>query len=82
MRKIEKLNVEIKAVKLWLKTYGKRDELHEEYMLKKLSKLYTEIDKLILKSEYNKLIKQMYKYTNSEIRAKAEEIKIKLSNLN
>jgi hypothetical protein len=81
MRKIEKLNVEIKAVKLWLKTF-ENESLEKDYMIKKLSKLYNEIDKLILKSEYNKLIKQMYKYTNSEIRTKAEEIKIKLSNLN
>jgi len=69
MKKIEKLNVEIKAVKLWLKTFG-NENLQKDYMLEKLTKLINEQDKLILKFEYNKLIKQ------------AEEIKIKLTNLN
>jgi hypothetical protein len=72
MKKIEKLNLEIKAVKLWLKTFNDEslcDELQKDYMLKKLSKLRDEQDRCILKWEYNKLMKQ------------AEAIKIKLSNI-
>lgn len=68
MKKIEKLNLEIKAIKLWLKTFG-NESLQKDYMLEKLTKLINEQNRCILKWEYNKLIKQ------------AEAIKIKLSNI-